>query len=506
MSLPSSQLGRLGAQEPRVCNRGPASESDAADAVAMGGAYGLVADPWQEFVLHGWLAIGDDGLWAHPRCKLAVSRQNGKNATLELREVFGAALLGERILHTAHLVSTARKHFARLLHFFENPRTYPDLAAMVKDIRRANGQEAILLHNGGAIEIAARTKSSGRGFTVDLLVCDEDQELTDEEVEALDPTLSVSPNPQTILCGTPPDLTVLLGEVVYRWREAAIKGDDPRLCWDEWSVDADVMEGVDPKTPAVEVPALGDPELWAQANPSLGIRLREQTIADQYRSWTAGGFARERLGLWVPRPSGRADDWVIPELAWRESEDAGSEPVDPVAFAVDVTPARTASSISLAGARTDGRRHVEFIERRPGTKWLAARLCELARTWAPTAIVVDVKGGAATILPELHAELEAAGLSRDLVLEVSTAEYGQACQAMYDEATQDGLRHVGDGVLTDAVAAAQRRPMGDAWAWDRRDPAVDISPLVSASLALYGHIARPKAVESVYLTRGLLVL
>ena len=48
---------------------------------------------------------------------------------------------------------------------------------------------------------------------------------------------------------------------------------------------------------------------------------------------------------------------------------------------------------------------------------------------------------------------------------------------------QDDLRHIGQGMLTAAVAGAKTRKLGDAWAWDRRGVSVDISPLVAATLA-----------------------
>jgi hypothetical protein len=69
--------------------------------------------------------------------------------------------------------------------------------------------------NGGSIEFIARSSGSGRGFTVDVLVCDEDQDLTDEELAALLPTISAAPsgNPMVILTGTPPGVAWVLSEV-----------------------------------------------------------------------------------------------------------------------------------------------------------------------------------------------------------------------------------------------------------------------------------------------------
>lgn len=189
----------------------------------MAGAYGLMPDPWQQTVLDDWLAYDDDGTYAHDTCGLAVPRQNGKNGVLEVRELYGAAVEGEKILHTAHEVKTARKAFLRLCSFFENESEYPEMAEIVKAIRKTNGQEAIELTNGGSIEFSARSKGAARGFTVDVVVCDEAQELTDDQLEALMPTSSAGPlqNSQLILLGTPPGPTTN-GDVFPRTRRNAL--------------------------------------------------------------------------------------------------------------------------------------------------------------------------------------------------------------------------------------------------------------------------------------------
>ena len=205
--------------------------------------HGLVPDPWQAQVLDAWLALDKHGRWAHLTCGLSVPRQNGKNVCLEVREVFGAVALGERILHTAHEVKTAQKHFRRLKFFFgekanDPAAQFPELNALVKTIRSVNGQEAVLLSNGGSIEIVARSKNSARGFTVDTLVMDEAQEMNDDALEALMPTTSAAPlrNPQWLFTGTPPGPQAD-GEVFTRVRDDAL-GDNPgRTCWDEWSPD-----------------------------------------------------------------------------------------------------------------------------------------------------------------------------------------------------------------------------------------------------------------------------
>jgi phage terminase large subunit GpA-like protein len=70
---------------------------------------------------------------------------------------------------------------------------FPELNAMVVEIRKTNGQEAIVLNNGGMIELGARTGGAGRGSSFDVLVVDEAQEYEEDEQEALKPTISAAP-------------------------------------------------------------------------------------------------------------------------------------------------------------------------------------------------------------------------------------------------------------------------------------------------------------------------
>src|SRR5690606_36091362 len=261
----------------------------------------------------------------------------------EIFELHVMINLGMRVLHTAHEVKTARKAFARLKHFFGDKANdpaakYPELNALVKEVRNANGQEAVVLKNGGSVEFAARSKSSGRGFSVDILVMDEAQELEDEALEALLSTISASANPLQVMTGTPlgPKAN---GEVFTRMREVGVAGGDPTLCWMEWGCD-----GLDVD--------LDDPENWRQANPALGIRLSYEFTQSERHGLSDAGFARERLGMW----GGIASNEVINMVLWSELAMDTTGEFDAIAavggafaFGVDVTPDRARASVALAG-------------------------------------------------------------------------------------------------------------------------------------------------------------
>ncbi len=443
----------------------------------LASSYGLAPDPWQESVLEGWLGLKADGSWSSPRAGLAVPRQNGKNAVLEMRELHGMVTLGERILHTAHEVKTARKAFLRLASFFENPRKYPELAALLREIRKTNGQEAIVLTNGGSVEFIARSKGSGRGFTADVLVMDEAQELVDDTLAALLPTISASPrgSPQQIYTGTPPGPKAN-GEVFTRTRAVGLAGTDNRLCWDEWSVIGDVD--------------LDDRATWAKTNPALGGRLSYAFTADERAAMDDETFARERLGRW-DEDGGRA---VVPAAVWAGLLDYDSKVATKHGFALDVSPNHSSAAIAVAGIRADGLSHIEVtsregvVDHRPGVEWVVPRLVELKSRQLNFRLSIAGGSAAEALVPEITA----AGVTVDVV---RGADVPAACGLFLTMATSDPgtLRHLGQPALSAALSGAAQMNVGDgAWKWTRRKSSTDITPLYAVTVALWAaHKRRP---------------
>ena len=457
-------------QEPRV-RVAPRAASTFGDLAAdFASDYELSPDPWQRLVLDDWLAE-KAGKWASLTCGLSVPRQNGKNAVLEMRELFGMVGRGERILHTAHQVKTAQKHFRRLKHFFGSRRSdpaakFPELNALVADVRNVNGQEAIYLHNGGSVEIVARSQGSGRGYTVDVLVMDEAQDMSDEDLEALMSTTSAAPskNPQWIFTGTPPGPKAA-GEVFTRVRAEALSGKARRQCWHEWSAEP----GVD----------LDDHEVWRDVNPALLTgRLQLDVCEGERSNLSDDGFARERLGMWSSASSLR----VISDEAWRMATDAASIAVSRFALAVDVAPDLMSASVAVAGQRADGDWHVDVGAQRSGADWVPGWVARfLAANPSVRAVVVDAGSPAAAIvddLTRLKVKITVPGV-RDV---------GAACARFADGVKTGTVWHVGDARLSLAVDAGRKRALGktELWAWNRKNPDADITPLVACTLALWG--------------------
>ncbi|MGI6557140.1 MAG: hypothetical protein ACOX1H_07540 [Pseudoramibacter sp.] len=229
---------RIGSQTPTQSFVLPYQKTSGAEAIALYQKCGRKALNWQKLLVYDMLARNDNAEWMHMTFGYALPRQNGKNEVVAIREMYGL-IHGERILHTAHLTSTAHAAWERLVTILTDAKLI-DPGKKDKGLYRANGKEHIYLDSyqegGGRIEFRTRTSKGGLGESYDLLVIDEAQEYQDEQKAALQYTISASENPQTVLCGTPPTVTSV-GTIFPKMRQAALAGESEETAWEEWSVD-----------------------------------------------------------------------------------------------------------------------------------------------------------------------------------------------------------------------------------------------------------------------------
>lgn len=469
MSTSSLKLAPTGARTPRVSRFPDYPTSAGREAVRLAADAGLQLDPWQQDLLVHSLGEDRSGMWSAFEVGVMVSRQNGKGALLEARALAGLLLFGERlIVHTAHEMKTSLEAFRRIQVLFQ---ATPDLRRRVKRVINQRGEEGIELRDGARLRFIARSKGSGRGFSGDLVILDEAYALTADQMDALMPTMSARDNPQIWYTSSPP-LNVHSGEQLFSVRRRG-EGDGDRLAWFDWGVKGclDNLDAID----------LDDRRLWAQANPAYGIRISEWFVERERQALTREGFARERLGVWPP-DLGQGFT-VIPAEAWTAAEDPASRVAGRMVLAPSVSLDRSRTTITVAGWRADGKAHVEVIEAGPGTGWVPPSLTRLAGTHRPVATVVDEFGPTGSLIPDI----EAAGVT---VQRMTTSDVARAFGMFYDAVCGDDaariLRHLGQPELTEAVAGGMRRSLGDGTAWDRKKPTTDITPVVSATNALWG--------------------
>ncbi len=340
------------------------------------------------------------------------------------------------------------------------------------------------------MHFTTRTKGAGRGWSADLLVYDEAQDLPEEALAASFPLLRAMSNPQVWYTGSAVDQQVDRDGVVFaRVRERGLAGTDPRLAYLEWSADLAMNE--------VNAEAISDPALWAQANPALGIRIEAQHVVQERAAMSSRKFAVELLavGDWPRTEEGPVK--IIPTEIWRACEDLESEEAEGarLCFAFDAPPDQSVGTICLSAKREDGLDHIEFVEQDRGTAWLPRRMQELYEKYHRPLIVCDGRV-VGPLLPDFK-ELKVK------VLVATPKEYTAAC-GMFYAATGAGsdlstLRHLGQEELDTAVEGAAKRPMGDAWLWSRKNSTVDISPLVGCTLALWGSRTRSKPAQLINL-------
>ena len=469
--MPNSQLAvRVGSQRPTLLHLpNDRRDSTGPEAVDLAAIAGLFLDDWQQWCLEEALRESSDGQWSAFEVAVLVGRQNGKGSILEARQLAGLFLLHERLqVHTAHEFKTCYEHFLRVVNLIE---ATPDLDRQVMRIRRGAGEQAIELLTGERLRFLARSGGSGRGMSGDAVYLDEAFALTPSIMGALLPTLSARPNPQLWYTSSAPMAT---SSVVHGIRRRGAGDGSPRLFLAEWGND----RGVD----------VNDRAAWYASNPALGIRISEEFIEAELAAMEAmpEEFARERLGVPDIEATDGAKEVKLPADKWKSTGIRRKVAIDPgeITIAFDVDKDGQSSSIGV-GAGSLKAPYVEVIEHRPGVGWLPARLVELVRTWKPIAVGCNGAGPAGGQVGPVLAAFAEAGLDANLLDQMDANRYKQACGGFYTDVIEGRLQRPaeGQGPLDVAAADASERPLGDAWAWERRQATVPISPLVVATIA-----------------------
>jgi hypothetical protein len=472
----------------------PASVSTAGqEAIDLARKAGLKLDPWQQHVLRVAMGEKPDGDWSASEVAVNIPRQNGKGALIEARVLWGLFIGGEQgILVSAHEFKTTMNTMKRIERLI---RGCPDMHKRVKAYHKTVGREGIELHDGRELRYVARSRGSGRGFTAACVIFDECMILGDDAMGALAPTTDAVDNSQLWYLGSAGigSLSQQLGRLRRRALAALESGEpDPVLAYMEWSINPHVAEC---RPGCTEHDDVASVESLLKANPAVGYRL--QVEKSMHRRLTMGDalYARERLGV-GDYPSEEGESWaVIGKEVWEALADDESQPDDPVAFAVDVTPERSHASICVAGRCGDGV-HVEVVDNRSGTGWVAERLRELAERHGPRCVVIDPGSPAGSLITEVTEALKVdpdEEVAEDEeprllvpIVQMKTRDVVQATGQFYDAVASGRVSHLDQAPLSTALAGARKRELGEAWAWARKGVGVDITPLVGVTEARWG--------------------
>lgn len=411
-----------------------------------------------------------DGRYAASVGVVLLPRQTGKTTSVfDLAMGRCAAHRDYRAAYTAQTGHVTTERFGERMAQLNATA----LGRRVK-LRRSQGTERMAFAAGSFLKAFPPKAGALRGSTLDLVVVDEAQEITAELGVVLDqeimPTQATRPRRQVVLIGTAgTDASGYLARHL-----AAARAGTPGYALLEYGA-----EDTDDPT---------DPAVWHRVHPGLAAGLTDDgALATALAVMGVTSFAREYLNVWQT-----TSDRVIPAVEWaaiRHRDGIPAEGVAPV-LGADVAIDRSAAAIVACWPDTEGVPTLEVVAYGPGTDWVADRLAQLHAEHGSPVVLDGGTGPASTVVDQLRDRAEQLP---PWVRAVTPREYTTACAQLLDAVLDRSIRHRGAAELDAAVAAAARRTVGDGWAWSRRLPAVDVSPLVAGSLALFGDRHRAPA-------------
>lgn len=409
---------------------------------------------WQVDLIKDWSAHTPDGQWIHRRCGGSIPRQAGKSVDGIVWCVFLLAILGYGILWTDHNYSTTCEMLRRFQEIFgkkpnDKDAKFKFFNDLVERVSNRTAQEAIFLKNGGFICFSTRTKSAALGFSFDIVVYDEAQELKTEHMQAIQPTTTSGAhhNTQAIFLGTPTragsNAEVFSDMHIEAWENPL---DD--MCWIEYGVD--------------EVGDVLDESRWPLANPSIEEGVADvNAIRTGIRAFKSDvlAAAQEYLGYWLPKVANALiskKEWLACQIEPEESPKEGR-----IAYGVKFAPDGSEVALAAAIKPKSGISHVElvFIESMAkGTTWLADWLAE--RPNRASCVAVDGKSGTGMLSEKLVDRVP------NKYYRVMKTQDAITASSMMLEAIQNGeITHIESPALDESVLAATKRKIGDSGGW-----------------------------------------
>lgn len=426
--------------------------------------------PWQQYVLDVAFEH-EDGELDYRSATEVVPRQAGKTSKTLAIQVHRAVRMSKRLGMRQRSLYTAQRHSDARDKLLEEH--YPIIEAspygpFVREVR-TNGSEGLRWSNGSDHRVVAPTRKAGHGGSIDLVQVDEAFALESDDVEqGVKPTQITRRSPQMWVMSAAGDAkSTYLRSKVDIGRELARHGVQRGACYFEWSGDGLELDPADPKS-------------WWLVHPALGFTIPESALAADFASMKLEEYCRAYMAMWPSSTKPR----IVSEALWSACADPHSTCMDPVQFAIDVSPDRSMAAISAAGRRADGALHVEVVRHENDTDWVVAAAAELLGRHRKSQLAVDTIGAAASLLPELERRKVPVRL-------LTTNDAARSMGLLLDKIKAGALRHRDQTSLNVALASADKRKIGDKWAWARGD--ADITPLVSATYALWCLETAPEA-------------
>ena len=302
--------------------------------------------PYQEFVLKDMMSVDKKNNYRRKTCLLLISRQNGKSHLGRVRVIWGMFFGDEKklIIMSANR-ATSLMLFREIAWIIEST---PELKAMTKAIRYANGGERIELLNGATLDVISDNSSSPRGRTADFLWIDEIREISEEGYKAAVPVTRARANAQTFLTSNAGDhFSTVLNTLVERAKEyppetfGYYEYSAPQYCKIDITLDSFWRDAVAP------------------SNPALGFTITKESIEEAIATNPIEQTRTETLCQWIDSLQSPWPHGVLEETSDNTLE---MTPGAYTVFGFDVSPSRRNASLVAGQILSDGRIGIGILE------------------------------------------------------------------------------------------------------------------------------------------------
>jgi phage terminase large subunit-like protein len=421
--------------------------------------------PYQEFVLKDMMSVDKKGNYRRKTSLLLISRQNGKSHLGRVRVIWGMFYGGEKkvIIMSANR-ATSLMLFREIAWIIEST---PELKAMTKAIRYANGGERIELLNGATLDVISDNSSSPRGRTADFLWIDEIREISEDGYKAAVPVTRARANAQTFLTSNAGDhFSSVLNGLVERAK------DYPPETFGYYEYSAPQYCKIDITSDYFWKSAV------APSNPALGYIITKESIEEAIATNPIEQTRTETLCQWIDSLQSPWPHGVLEETSDNTLEMAvGAYTV----FAFDVSPSRRNGSLVAGQLLPDGRIGIGILETYSSQMAIdelkmAASIKAWCDIYKPRLVCYD-KYATQTIADRLS---QAGVMTED----VSGQQFYKACGDLLEGLVNHRVVHNGQAELIQQMNNCAAKVNDSAWRIIKRKSAGDISAPIGLAMVV----------------------
>jgi phage terminase large subunit-like protein len=463
---PKRKLPLRGATEPRVHSpvlKGKSRASEVLDMIDR-----LKMDPlmpYQKHVLNQMLMVDKKNQYRIKTALLLISRQNGKSFLGRVRVIWGMFYGGEKkiIIMSANR-ATSLMLFREIAWTIEST---PELKAMTKAIRYANGGERIELLNGATLDVISDNSSSPRGRTADFLWIDEIREISEDGYKAAVPVTRARANAQTFLTSNAGDhFSTVLNGLVERAKDyppetyGYYEYSAPQYCKIDISADSFWRTAVAP------------------SNPALGFTITKESIEEAIATNPIEQTRTETLCQWIDSLQSPWPHGILEETSDNTLE---MSPGAYTVFGFDTSPSKRHGSLVAGQLLPDGRIGIGILETYSSQMAIdELKMAVSIKAWCdlyhPRLVCFD-KYATQTIADRLKQ-------SGVVVEDVSGQQFYKACGDLLEGLVNKRVLHNGMPELIQQFNNCAAKVNDSAWRIIKRKSAGDISAIIGVAMVV----------------------